>query len=334
LHLKPLVDADLRYPAVLVFPSWEKTLENNDPKTQDAISQLVVDVLSHLLGENVATLDEIVDYADRKAEQFLTVADAHHLFVAPGGPIDEPLADALARYQAHVDTWRSQDWLAAYKSTPLHRRVLNGIVERLGPVYHLLENAEEIAGIPLMCLDQHAHYYKLVAATNSARLEKLGMLDGRTRVLVDAMGSRRLSWLNRVPLEALVGLRKDNANVTFRARLFDAVGRLHQSRLREIDKVAAEICHEIASAIMDHEKEQQRVEKKYSRLHARTLIGAVAGAAVTFIPSLAPFLGSVVPFVAATKYGSDKLNELEEKHLLTRSLMGVLAAARSRGSEG
>ena len=80
---------------------------------------------------------------------------------------------------------------------------------------------------------------------------------------------------------------------------------------------------------MDYEREQRRVQQKYTRLHARTLIGTVGGAIVTFIPSLAPFLGSVVPFVAATKYGFQKWDEIEEKHLLTRSLMGVLAAARS-----
>jgi hypothetical protein len=30
LQLKPLVDADLRYPPVVVFPSWEKSLEEHD----------------------------------------------------------------------------------------------------------------------------------------------------------------------------------------------------------------------------------------------------------------------------------------------------------------
>ena len=333
LHLKPLVDADLQYPAVLVFPSWEKTLEDKDKQTQSAILQLIADVFSHFLGENLGTLEEVRDYADRKPEQFLTKVDANHLFVAPGGPVDEPIAEALVRYQTYLETWRSSEWLAAYGLAPIHRRVLNGVAEYVGPVYHLLENAEEIGGHPLMCLDQHAHYYRLVAAANSARLERLRLLGDQTKALVDAMGSRRLNWLSSVSIEELAGLRMDNANVTFRKRLEDAVGRLHESTLFNVDKVAAEICQELESAITDHENELRRVQQKYTRVHARTLIGALGAAAVTWIPSLAPFLGASIPFLAvATTYGVEKWNELVEKHKLTRSLMGVLVTARSRDS--
>ena len=35
LHLKPLVDADLPYPPIVLFPSWEKTLELQDRQTRE-----------------------------------------------------------------------------------------------------------------------------------------------------------------------------------------------------------------------------------------------------------------------------------------------------------
>lgn len=170
LQLKPLVDADLPYPPVVVFPSWEKSLEEHDAQTQEGISQLLTDVLSNSLGEALAGFEEVVEFADRNSERFCEVVDRNGLFVAPGGPINEPLGEALTRYEGEMGTWRSGDWLDAYNRFPFHRRVLNGIMERVTPVYHLLENAQEFGGHPLMSLEQHAHYFKLVSHTSSARL--------------------------------------------------------------------------------------------------------------------------------------------------------------------
>ncbi len=45
LQLKPLVDAQLSYPAVIVFPSWEKSLETCDTVTQDGIAKLTLEVI-------------------------------------------------------------------------------------------------------------------------------------------------------------------------------------------------------------------------------------------------------------------------------------------------
>ena len=332
LYLKPLVDADLQYPAVMVFPSWEKTLEDKDEQTQKGISQLVADVFSCFLGEDLKTVEEVRDYADRNSDKFLSTVDANHLFVAPGGPLGEPLVDALARYKTEMRTWRSQEWLSLYESLPSQRCVLNGVFERLAPIYHLCENAEEFAGCPLMCLDQHAHYYKLVSATNCARLERLGVLNARTRALVDAMGSHRLRWLGGISIETLARLRKDNENVDFRKRLFDAIGRLHDSRLANVDNVASEICQELASAIAEHDKQARRIQEKYDHLHRQSAILAFGAAGAALIPSLAPFLGVAAPFALAAKYGHDKMKELAEKKALTRSLIGVLVTAKSEAS--
>jgi hypothetical protein len=332
LHLKPLVDIDLQYPAVLVFPSWEKILEDNDEYTQEALSQLIADVFSNFLGENLESFSDVKEYADRNPERFLKGVDSNRLFIASDGPLDERLADALARHKTAMSTWRSKEWMEFYTNLPTHLRVLNAVAERIGPIYHLLENAEEMGGHPLLCIEQQAHYYKLISATNSARLERLGLIDQRTKVLVDALGSRRLSWLGDLSVEALTRLRKDNENVAFRNRLYDSLGNLHQSMLGNVDKVAAEICHELASAIADYEKQQRSIQEKYNRIHGQTavLAGAVAGAAL--IPALAPFLGVAAPFALAAKYGRDKVSELAEKRGLTKSLVGVLAAVKSKDS--
>jgi hypothetical protein len=329
LHIKPLINANLQHPAVLVFPSMEKSLEERDEYTKNGISHLIGQVFSNFLDEKLETLEDVFDYAKLNSEKFLSVVDENHLFVAPGGPVDEPLANALQRYQVEMESWRSKEWLDVFASIPAHLRIFNGICERLVPQYHLLENAEELGCHPLMCLDQHAHYYKIVAAANNARLAKDGLLDPKTKALIEALSSQRLDWLGNISVETLKRLREDNENISFRKRLQDAVGRLHESLLTDIDKVAAEVCHEIAVAIAEHEKQQRDIQAKYKHVHGQTAVMAVAAAGVTLFPALAPFLVNVAPFALLTKYGYDKVSESEEKQVLTKSLVGVLATAKS-----
>lgn len=327
LQLKPLVDADLRCPPVLVFSSWEKLLEEHDAQTQEGIEQLITDILANSLGEDLAGFQEVVDFAVRNSGRFCEAVDRNHLFVGPNGPVNEPLRDALVRYEDEMATWRSDEWLDLYGRLPTHHQVLNALLERVTPIYHLIENAQELGGHPLMCVEQQAHYFRLVSHTSSARLEKLEVLDPKTTALVDALASRRLQWLGDIPADTLAKLRLDNENVAFRERLAASVGRLYESDLADVGRVAAEVCHDLEAAIAEHEKQLRSIQEKYNRVHGQTAVLAIAtGAAL--IPALAPLLGGVAPFALAAKYGYDKVAELAEKRALTQSLVGVLAVAK------
>src|SRR5881394_622383 len=59
LRLKPLVDADLPYPAVMTFQSWEKSLEQNDPVTKDRIDSFIVSFFSQFMGKPFANGTEV-----------------------------------------------------------------------------------------------------------------------------------------------------------------------------------------------------------------------------------------------------------------------------------
>ncbi len=50
-------------------------------------------------------------------------------------------------------------------------------------------------------------------------------------------------------------------------------------------KVAAAVCHELASAIADHEKQQRGIQEKYDRIHGQTAVLAVAAAGAALIPA-------------------------------------------------
>jgi len=327
LHLKPLVDADLRYPPVVVFPSWEKSLETHDDFTREGIDRLVTDMFAVSLAEPLESIRQVIEFADQHPERFCEAVDQKHLLVAPGGSCDEPLEQALDRYAEHVRIWRSQEWLESYNSLPVHRRVINGIMERMAPLYHLLDNVQELDAHPLLCLEQHAHYFRLLSKTSSVRLESIGALDPRTTALVNGLGSQRLSWLGDIPCEVLAKLRLNNENAKFRERLSQAVGKLHETALNDVDRVAAEVCREIDSAILEYEHDLRLIQERYDHIHGQTAFLGLASIGAALIPALAPFLGSVAPVALAAKYGFDKINELAEKRALGQSLMGVLATA-------
>ncbi len=328
LQLKPLVDAELPCPPVVVFPSWEKSLEDHDAQTQQGISQLLTDLIANSLGEELVRFEEVLEFADKYPQRFCKIVDQKRLFIAPGGDVNEPLEEALLRYDKEMATWRSKDWLDSYNQRPVHRRVINGMFERVAPVYHLLENAQEFTGHPLMCLEQHAHYFRLVSQVGSARLERLGALDHKTGALVNALGSRRLQWLGGLSADILVKLRMENENELFRRRLSNSINRLHESNLGNVDQIAAEVCHEIEAAIAEHDRNRRDIQEKYKRIHGQTAVLFIATVGAALIPALAPLLGCVAPFVLVAKYGLNKITELAERRALTQSLVGVLASAK------
>ena len=148
--------------------------------------------------------------------------------------------------------------------------------------------------------------------------------------MVNALGSRRLHWLGGVPADTLVKLRLDNENAAFRKRIAAAMERLHDSALADVDRVAAEVCHNIEEALAEHEREMRTLQKKYNRAHGQTAVLALATAGAALIPALAPLLGSAAPLVLAAKYGHDKVAELAEKRTRTQSLVGVLALTKPK----
>lgn len=328
LQLKPLVDAELPYPAVFVFPSFEKSLEDNDEQTLEGTTQLIADLIAHFVDAGVQTFEDVLALLTSDPDRFLKEVDRQKLFIAPGGPIDEPLLKALRRYEQYLETNRSQEWLKQHRKLPIPMRVMNGIMERLNHQYHLLENCEQLHSHPLLSIQQQAHYFRLISVTNSARLNHLGVLDRQRQALIEGFGKERLHWLCRVPIDTLVELRKNNENATFRKRLEAVVRTMHDSAVEDSDRVAAEVSHELSSAIGDHQREVRKIQNRYSRIHGQTAVAAWAALGAVLIPSLSPFLGAAVPLAVAAKYAWNKIEERSEKKALSKSLMGVLASAK------
>lgn len=87
LHLKPLIDADLRIPPVCFFPSFERLLDANDDVTKKHSAQLIVDVLAYYIDPGLQNFDDALQFIKNHTEQFLEKVSIANLFVAPGGQI-------------------------------------------------------------------------------------------------------------------------------------------------------------------------------------------------------------------------------------------------------
>jgi hypothetical protein len=331
LHLKPLVDADLPYPAVMVFPSWERSLEAHDPVTQQRDIALYAAFMSNYLGATFRDLPEVMAFARSNQAEFLKAVERARLFVAPGGSIAETLEAAVVRYKAELKQWRTPAYLHSIEGMSDAELVALGIAERLGPQYHLLENADEFGSQPMLCLDAHWAYHTMIARMQEGRLEHAGALGPQTVATLRALNQPSVSWLGNVPIDALVDLRKDNENESFRKKLAEYTNALHESQLGDLDRVAGEVARGLASLLAVHGKEVREIEGRYKSRHLKTLAAGWITLGAALMPTLAPFVGGpVAPAAIAVKYIANKVEEQREKSQAAHTLMGVLAKAQGR----
>lgn len=141
LQLKALVDVSLQYPAVVVFPSWEKSLEEQDSTTREGILRLVTDVVSRTTGQQLETFEQVGQLAKRQGDEFLRVVEQHALFVPPEGTPGESINTALPKYREYIKTWREEKYAKKLLALLDSVLVLNGIAERVAPQFHLLTSA-------------------------------------------------------------------------------------------------------------------------------------------------------------------------------------------------
>ena len=328
LHLKPLVDAQLPYPAIIVFPSWEKLLEKKDSHTQQGIDQLITDVLAHFVSPKINSLKDAVRIGDGEPDNFIERMERSGLLVAPGGALAASAQETFDLYEKHIETWRAKNFIDEFRRLSPVKKSLFLLMERITPQYHLAENAEELAAQPLLSVEQQAHYFKIVAQTNTGRLEKLGLINRNTSLVLESFSRERLSWLANIPLNSLVEVRKQNENAQFRKRLDGAIGRLHESSLANIDRVTAEICSEIDHALAEHQQELNKIETDFRQKNIKTAGAVVAVASAALVPSLAPYIGAALPLAVAAKYGWDRWDKRVEERKRSKSLMGIIAVAK------
>jgi len=331
LHLKPLVDTDLPYPPIIVFPSWEKTLETQDSQTQEGQQALITGVLSAELGHSFDSFEQLHKFAYNHSPEFLAGVDQKKLFIGPGGQIGDSLETALRLYRENIQRWRSKEYQQQIGTSLEAAFVLCGLCERLEPMYHLFENAEELIANPMMPLAVHWHYFRLCARFFERRLGLLGLLEKSAMAEIAALEAPSHQWLGDLPIDGLVQLRQRGENELFRKRMREFTGVLQGSTLTDVNRVAAEISRAISSLILEHQKTIREIQEKYGRHALHTVLLTGVTVAATILPTLAPLVGGVALLAPVGKLAWDAVSKHLDNRQASRSLMGVLAEAREKG---
>ena len=177
-------------------------------------------------------------------------------------------------------------------------------------------------------MDAQAHYFQICSGMANQRIFNINQSDAKTLSILSALMNKRLDFLANINDEQLSFLRTTNENVEFRRKLREFINSLPETKLDDLGYVASEVCSHVESLISQHEKQIDSINKKYGAKHKNTALLSAAGLTVTMMPALAPFLGAAIPMGLATKYIGNKLEEVQEKKILSGSMMGIFALAK------
>lgn len=330
LLLKPLAEADLSYPAIVIFPSWEKRLEAIDDDTQDGISQLILDFFSYYLNAKFEDESELVKHiTGNEKNVFIEAVNSHHLFWPPEE--DAPLSfhSGFEVYKKWLEKWRTQQWTEGVSNLPPELLILNGIFERLVPQYHVRENAQNFSAQPLFSLPPNFHYFRLTSNAANNQLSNKGFLNQTDHSILQSLLSPKIAWLGNVPIKDLAKLREDGCNEEFRRQLFIYTTELHNSTYKDLDKVANDVIRGIQSLLDRHDREARRIDDEYFEKHLTTLGTSVLTLASSFLPSLDPLFG-LTALAPIGKLAGDLWNQLKDETKLSKSLIGVLSQAKEQ----
>ena len=341
LPLRPLIDARLPEPPAFIFPSFEETLEEKDAITQSGIASLMVKVVAPACNANLTTIDELLEFARKDENSFLDAISRERLFVPPGGDPKRvgTAQEAVSIYLRELKGIRSNEVLSAMERAPRGVLVFNGVLERLRPIYHLMENAEELAAQPMLSQGVHWYYFERCAQAEARELVNEHVLSRESLDVLRALQDDSLTWLANIPIEGLVDLRRNLEHAELREQLKKCTAQLTSAAPAELEAVTKEVRHALEVMIQRQQKAIKDIEAKYSpKKWAAGVGGALstaAGASMFFMPALAAASGvtapeaSVIAGIAGggVAYAREFVGQVVEKRKARKTLLGLLATA-------
>ncbi|MDI7230303.1 hypothetical protein [Leptospira santarosai] len=325
LSLKDIVDADLSYPPVIIFPSFEKSLEENDPVTQEKIHQLLTSFFSFYLGEKFENATDTLLYTRKHGDLFLEKVENNKLFWPAQADSITTVKKGILEYKEFIQKNRSKEEQHLAENISPAELVWRGIFERIIPHFHVWENSIEFGANPIFSKDSHWHYHNLLSVANNRTMN----VSQETLSLSKSLNSFRMNWLNNISVNDLIILRKNNENEKFRKDLFKQLEILDEASLSDIDKVTNEVSRTISGLLNNYNKEIEEIKDKYQLKYKQLLAATIVSSTAQLIPLLQPFTEIIPPIISALKYSYDKL---EERHILkkqSKSLMGIFSSAIS-----
>jgi hypothetical protein len=343
LALTPLVTADTTTPPVLLFPSFEEHLNDSDAHTIRGQEELALSVFKQACDGTMTSIHDVLQYIAKHEGKFVASVLENRLFVPPGFSPTQRLTrdEAVRGYFDGIKGYRKAKDVAELKKLPTGMLLFNGVLERITPQYHLLENASELDAQPLLHQETHWHYFEKCANATTVDLVRKDVLSDQAFQTLRAVHDDSLSWLAEIPIEALATLIEAGEHRWLRDELAKFTAQLAAAKVDSLEATVREVRHGLDSIVQRQTKAMREIEKKYEpkKWQAGAGLGttlAVVGAA-TMLPILAPTLGVVAPAVAATAavilgvrtLVQEKVGETVEKRQARSSMVGILAAART-----
>nr|WP_314641348.1 hypothetical protein [uncultured Pseudomonas sp.] len=342
LQLRPLVDAKLPVPAVFIFPSFEEVLERNDAHTKMGFEQLAIRLISPFCHGQIQSMEELFEYSRKQETAFLEALMPSGLFVPPGAApgIQLSASEAASKYLVELEGKRSLHILDQMKRMPIGLLLLNGVLERLRPQYHLFENSSELGAQALLSQPVHWHYFEKIAQANARDLRSKNVISDQALQTLHAVQDDSLSWLANIPVTTLAQLISNNEHRWLREELNKYTSQLASAGPIDTNEMIKEVSHGLASLVQRQRKSLKDIESKYTPKKAAILTGGILGAGLVasavMLPLLSPLLAVGAPAVALAGvasgaligFGKEKVGEVVEKHHAGKSMLGVLATTR------
>lgn len=341
LSLSPLVHANVTTPPLVLFPSFEEHLNDSDAFTIQEQEELAISVLGQACDTQVQSLEEVIDYARSHEEKFAKAILEKKLFVPPNILPTQQLTidEAVRHYLNGIKGYRKQEDIETLEKLPLGLLLINGVLERVVPQFHLIENASELNAQPLLCQPVLWHYFETCAQATAFKLVQAQIISEQSYQNLRAIHDDSLSWLTNIPVEALATLIEENEHRWLRDELAKSTAQLAATKNENIDATVREVKHCLDSIVQRQVKAMREIEKKYAPKKwqvavdlggALTLVGAA-----TMLPVLAPTLGVAAPAIALTAAGvlgargllKEGAAEAVEKQQARKSMVGILATA-------
>jgi hypothetical protein len=342
LPLRPLVDARLPEAPIVVFPSFEESLQEKDAVTQAGIASLVVQVVAPFCNAHIKTIEELYEYAAKNEAEFLEAVTKEKLFIPPGMTQENvgTAQAALDIYIKELQGVRSAEMLKQMERLPRGILLLNALIERLSPQYHLMENSDELAAQPMLSQTVHWYYFERCVRAEARELVDKRIISPDSYSVLRALQDDSLLWLANIPIEGLTDLRRNLEHADLREQLKKCTAQLTSAGAENLDSVTKEVRHGLEVLVQRQQKAIKDIEAKYSpkKWAASTgaAIGAVAGASMFFLPALAAASGVTTPAASliaglgsgGLAYAKEMASQAIEKRKSRKTMLGLLSIAR------
>lgn len=344
LQLAPMIEARLPVPPVFLFPSFEQRLEKGDAHTKRGIEDLVLRVVAPVCHGKLSSTEELFEYASKHGDEFMKAVLANRLFVPPGADPETVWSphEAVKAYIGGLEGIRSEIAVNQLKKLPPSVALLVGISERLGPQYHLIENANEFGAQPLLSRAVDWHYFERCADASAQELRRKEVLSEQAFQTLRAVQDDSLSWLANIPVSSLADIIRNNEHRWFRDELDKYTAQLSSAKPSDLSQMVREVNHGLASLVQRQHQAMSDLEHKYAPKKQGVYFAAGGGIAVAatalMLPSLSPLLGVTAPASAAlgalaagaVGYAKEWFEKRAETRKAERSLLGMLAIAKPR----